>query len=461
MQAPLPIELSSSRRSVAALVGGIAFLNVLVLIGTAVARALRSQFGWKADLLLRQLDLSQENVFAAWYSSLLLLVAALLLFGCFVLDREQSRTRGARVLSYGWMLLALLFAGLSWDESGSLHERLGSVAAVRSLPGMSAFGGALHGWVALLALPIVVVGVLLLAFSFLRLRRNPVALTLFALGILLFLSVPLQEELEVRSWALGGRENRSVLWLLLEEGTEIFASLCLIASATLYSRMLVEQREMLPGRRAGHASFSLTRNGITKASAAFALGFAATGIGLPEVMNIEDGRGIPINWFPGVLSFFAAALSLYLAWRIRRGGAPAASALPFALLGVFCLVLSVDHGSNHLWTQRLAAEQPGRRMMLDTLWIAATWGIALAVALRPAVHGTRTWVAGWALLLSAAVLAFPDAAVVLAFAAHAVLLVTLVGPLGATLPQPGGERASPKGLFPDPAPKAKSARGAT
>ena len=68
--------------------------------------------------LLRTFNLDAEGTSAVWYSSLKLFLAAALAAGCWALARREGRS------AFGWLMVALIFLGLSVDESASLHEHL-------------------------------------------------------------------------------------------------------------------------------------------------------------------------------------------------------------------------------------------------------------------------------------------------------------------------------------------------
>src|SRR5690606_27821048 len=115
----------------------------------------------------------------------LLLSASLAMAACFVVDRRTSVAAGDRLVDYGWLACAAVFALLSLDEMGSLHERI-PLDAIPTVDG-------LQGWTAGLAVPIAAVAALLLAFAWLRLRRNVATAAFMILGVLLFVSIPIQE----------------------------------------------------------------------------------------------------------------------------------------------------------------------------------------------------------------------------------------------------------------------------
>jgi hypothetical protein len=85
-------------------------------------------------------DVNTEATVPTWYSAGLLLVVAAV---CGVLA-VVSMAAGARENRRRWVLLAVVFTGMSLDETVALHERLGS--GVEGL-GLGSAGVLRHSWV--------------------------------------------------------------------------------------------------------------------------------------------------------------------------------------------------------------------------------------------------------------------------------------------------------------------------
>jgi hypothetical protein len=75
--------------------------------------------------LLAQFDVDREHVPPALFSGLLLVVAAAL---AFLVARAALKDAGSR---HWWLLMALLFAWMSLDEVGALHEKLQDATGVK------------------------------------------------------------------------------------------------------------------------------------------------------------------------------------------------------------------------------------------------------------------------------------------------------------------------------------------
>lgn len=138
---------------------------------------------------------------------------------CYVVEVRAPASRRDRQLAWGWWVVAAAFTLLSLDELGSLHERVGEVSR------LNLFAGRLISWVGVLAFPIAAVALLLLLFAWTRMRRSPSAFFLFVLGVLLLLTVPLQEHAEFSIPRMAGKaaeqlpRRRPPGYLVLEEGT--------------------------------------------------------------------------------------------------------------------------------------------------------------------------------------------------------------------------------------------------
>lgn len=261
--------------------------------------------------VLVQFHLATENVLAAWYSSMLLLSVALAACLAYAVERRQNRTGVDRWLSAGWLLVAAAFAGLSLDEIGSFHERLGMVQRGAQ---------AARGWVYALIVPILLTAAFLLAFAWVRLRHARGALGLFVVGIGLFLSNPVLELIEM-SLLRGGARDLVVhnALLVIEEGiVELGGALCFLLAVLVYVRYAAGggPHEF----RIGH------RRGLPIVAAVGVL--LAAGVPFTHwfVRQLPPGdTGIPDNWFPAA-ALYGFAL-LHRTTQGRKGRPLAATAL--------------------------------------------------------------------------------------------------------------------------------------
>lgn len=418
------LRLPTSRRKITALICMLAGVNVLMLGITYLSHTVLLPLAGRIRFVGNQFSLSRENNFAAWYSSMLMLAVSLAMLGCFALDLRAIQSRRERLLGYGWLIGAILFAGLSLDELGSLHERVSGLGFMPALPN-------LYGWPKFLAIPITIVGLFILAFTWFRMRAKPAACVLMLAGLLLLVSVPFQEHIQEmqRSIYLStavGSPARPPSLILLEEGAEIFGALCFLASAIVYGTSLSHQDTQ--GSVVPEKVFRVRVGFVTTAVVVLGIGLLLVHFGLPHPS--WGWSGITANWFPAALAAVAALLSFRLASGPRPRDRVILATTALSLLGLVNLALSIDHGSAHRFTEELWSGDPTKRRILDALLVS---GILLSVGLFWIQTPSRVAggaVTAWALLLLVAFLDAGPPRAILAFGAYAILLVTLV----ATLP---------------------------
>lgn len=149
-------RVALSARAVLSVIAACAGAVVLLNIALGLQQAFSGGEPWAA---LSLFDLDAENTIAAWFSSVLLLVAAGLLS---LIGLTHTGARARRP----WLGLSVLFVVLSADEAAAMHERL--IEPLRGALGTA--GGAFHfAWVIPGIVFVAVVGALYLPF----LRRLP------------------------------------------------------------------------------------------------------------------------------------------------------------------------------------------------------------------------------------------------------------------------------------------------
>lgn len=332
-------------------------LNLIFTAGTALfinEWAHRDWHGprgqWLIDHVLVQFHLATENVVAAWYSSMLLLAVAVAALLAFAMETGT--------FSWGWLILAAAFAGLSLDELGSFHERLGMLKRA---------GGTAEGWVYVLAVPILAVGLFMAAFAWARLRKVRASVVLFAAGIALFVSDPIFELFEM-ALLRAGRGNDLVIHnalLVIEEGiVELGGALCFLLGVLIYVR-----RTAGDGPHAIEVPASAVMRWMVPA-ALLMTAAAPAAHWLVEHLPPAD-TGIPDNWFPAA-TLFAVAL---IAWGTRGRRARPLAAIALAVSAAFGAALYGYWG----WFQRIG--YPG--VALDTAATAVASILALRLATSP------------------------------------------------------------------------------
>ncbi len=412
--------------------------NLFFLGGTAYFTYLFRQLpadGWQTAPLfltsfLVQCNLADENVLAAWYSSMLLLFVAVFSLLCFAADIQRARSSFERFLSWGWVIFALLFWGLSLDEVGSLHEGIGLIPGLRSL------GSGSLGWTSVLILPICGVGLFMLIFGWVQLKRYPRALLFLTLGVILFLSVPLQEKIEMRvlaSLADIAPGQRPIWHILVEEGSEIFGSLSFFCAMAIYLSIAVKEN---PRRdQVGNLELPLVlKRRPLLAGAALFVGVSAISMFMlqwasPILSTGEEGvDGIPQNWFPSMLAALIALFCLQLSkteFALRR-------ALSLLTAGL-AIVLSAYWGSNWAGYTFQAPLSSAQFLIFQggPLSVAGFVVVFLLFAIKK--PWCRFGVHSWIVLLTIAMSAGMIYMAPLAFMAESCLLLALLGHVYASL----------------------------
>jgi hypothetical protein len=185
------------------------------------------------------------------------------------------------------------------------------------------------GWVYVLAVPILVVAALMVAFAWMRLRRAPAAFACIVGGVALFLSDPVLEIFEMSLLRRAGAGDMAVhdALLVIEEGlVELGGAVAFLAGVLLYVRRVDVAEDRVQSFRVGRTG----RAAVAIAGLAMS-GLAATSHWIVARMPRGD-TGIPENWFPAASLFVIAWWSSRVPH--RRGGAPIA-AVALALSAYF------------------------------------------------------------------------------------------------------------------------------
>ncbi|MDQ3556935.1 MAG: hypothetical protein M3409_09180 [Gemmatimonadota bacterium] len=379
-------------------------MNLLFLLGTYFDAAYQSSPSrdWRIGYLGGQLNLGGENVVAAWYSSVLLLGVALMAIATFFLDVRGSATPRDRRLAYGWWVIAALFAALSLDELGSLHERIGL------LPGFNAFEDHLTDWVGVFALPTAAVALFLALFAWARLRRSWGAVAFFCGGLLLFLTVPFQEQMEavLRESADPGLYRRTPFHLVLEEGAEITGSLCFMAAVAVYALAVARQSEGRKEREVELVWRPSLRQALALCAAMIGIllcVMVVLGVVMPA-LDQDERRGNPANWFPVVLSIVVGLTSVFI-W--SQGVSERAGRRRYAFIGLalFSLFFSMDRGANGFVTETLWRAKPDQQAWMDAALVACVLALAAGLWRQAVPLLARVGIVRWAVLLIAGLLA--------------------------------------------------------
>ena len=255
----------------------------------------------------RVLDLAQEGSMPTWYSSVQLLLAAIILGG---IATRKAALRDPHRLA--WAALAIGFALLSLDETASLHEESGLLLrGIVSRDGIFYFRWTV---IALACMPVLLV----VFWRFLGSLPRRTRLELIAAGAV-FLSGAVGLELVTGLLASQGGQ-RSVAYALFnagENGLELLGIAMLIGTLLRYERgdpasgsITLLLRGSSLARFLVAAVAALVCTGITLTV------LAAKGVELPSLasrsLDILQERNIP-TWFTSMLLAVCAGLCAVLA----------------------------------------------------------------------------------------------------------------------------------------------------
>jgi hypothetical protein len=371
-----------------------AMVNILFLLLSAFFAKFLSQFpgNWSAlppiKYLGIQFSLANENVVASWYSALLLLAVCLAALICFLIDQQRFIQTRSKILNYGWLLLSICFYLLSLDEISSIHERIGVLTTINPVG---------DWWVDILGIPILIIGFFMFLFGWVRLRKSGWTFVFFALGIFLFLSVPIQENI---TEALNKMPESGMIWgrpvyqLVFEEGAEIFGTLSFLIAVLLYIAAAVQPTQGI--------IISLKRTPLFSMILLFLGGTGFLMVLLVNTVPYFAGDfGLPDSWFPGILSLMIAVIAFISYHQPKRTSSP--RALLYILLTIFCIFLSFYFGGYVPYWLEAAAENGiefGFYFKLILAFITIVAGILLLIQM-PTNLGRLLTMAGTALLVFA------------------------------------------------------------
>ncbi len=355
-------------------------INILFLAGTWLhAEKVIFPDSVTAQWWLAQFNFGKENVLAAWYSSMLMFCIGLAAALCFWADMRRTENKAGRILNYGWLVMAGIFIVLSFDEMGSFHEMLSQTPLFKK-----AGGG--QGKLVFFAL-IGAVAIFMAVFFFTKFKTNKLALLLTIFGLLLFLSNPFQEKFEIESWRNSADPDswhRPFFFLLLEEGSEIFASFCFLFSFITYAINTGDDNKVLKLTSPAGKSFI-----VWPAALAAALGIIMLVV-RSNAWNLKgDDNGVPQDWPPAATAFTCFALSLYLFF--KKGFE--SNRFVYASIAIISLFTSAYFGSYMYgyW------EGPFEKMPFVLLGLVALCGLLAVIKLKDIF--AKLFFAGWVALV--------------------------------------------------------------
>jgi hypothetical protein len=287
-----------------------------------------------------------EMNYPTWWTAILLFAAALLFY-----ESAYTRQSSSRIAC---LMLTLLVAGLSYDEAGSIHERV-------SLLSEAWFDSA---WTGLL--PFALAGVLVLIYGISGIAHTDGgrrAALFIVSGFVMFALVVVQEYLEhhpsfpkfmLKTLGLTNAGSR-----LLEEVTEMIGAMLVLTGAALFRAGDVFS---------GHLGFILARpSKITSLKTMLLIGLAAHCViafyFLPDAEELTL-RGNPAGWYPTAVFFILFA---HAYWQFRSvSGTPDGTvaakenrklftALGWLRLSIFFILSSIGflHNFGHVFMDSL------------------------------------------------------------------------------------------------------------
>jgi hypothetical protein len=131
-------ELSLERTAIARTLAAVALVLVLLSVGGQISRYFLGHDHLMGAIVLFHLD--QEQNIPSFFSTLLLLIAALLLTVIAIFATKQKQSDASR-----WIVLAVGFLFMAYDEAFSVHEQL--ILTVRTLLGNWSHGLFYFAWV--------------------------------------------------------------------------------------------------------------------------------------------------------------------------------------------------------------------------------------------------------------------------------------------------------------------------
>lgn len=253
--------------------------NCLLVTITVITRHLL-HYPYIKTFIDRPFSLVHEMSFATWWSGACLLLVALMTF--------QLSASSKINLKIAWILLTVIFTGLSFDEIGSIHERM---QWIENWSGIKYFF--------VLITLIAASSIATLCFSSITRKTG---LLIFA-GFSFYAGVILLELLEqgaaLPSWAYGLRAGA-------EEGLELFGTFMILAGVILQRGPMNQSfLEIVPEPKKMRGLIPVVLAGLIL--------HLVLCIVLPIRVDLSS-QGNPLVWFPMVV-FVLMACQAFWSWR--------------------------------------------------------------------------------------------------------------------------------------------------
>jgi hypothetical protein len=387
-------------RSIRVFYTSVLIIDLLLILTYLVLRS-QPELPWILHIIKNQVDLTRENAAGVWYSGIILLFTGMAALVCFKMDsRGSAQEKFHSVLRFGWLAIAGAFVSFSFDEMGSIHERLDKIFPQT----VFSYTGGETGWVTVLWPVIAIVFGYFMCFFWFHLSKHRLSQMLALIGGSLLIAVPVQEKLEHLIAATGAK--RGIYLGALEEGSEIFGTTLILVAflefALFRSRREFGNKQAAPLDRS-RASLTIDFDQQFIRYFYFLMTVMATAsllTALYFVPRLEDlgHRGNPSAWFPTVTLFVAAALALvnFSLTAPARGVKTSFPRWIWAVLAAGSLWVSIDYqaGLTKLAVMQLAyiaGDFDFAHWAKAGMWLLLTVGaVAAAVGVGClAANGTR------------------------------------------------------------------------
>lgn len=226
----------------------LAIIGLLVLLSTAsvIADSLAGHDSVIAHKLTKLFYVDLEENVPSFFSTLLLAASSAVLFVVAFLKRRDKDRYAAE-----WMILAVGFLAMSFDEMVAVHERL--IEPVRELLGDGRLGIFYFAWVIPMGLLVLILGVLLFGFWWNLPIRTRIA---FFVAGAIFLSGSIGFELleSIQTEKFGMESPGYVAMVTIEEAMEMVGVAFFIKSIIVYAYQTYGEVELKVFRPAAESS---------------------------------------------------------------------------------------------------------------------------------------------------------------------------------------------------------------
>lgn len=327
--------------------------------------------GGDSKIIFALFNIAGENTISTWCASMIFMLTGLINLLLFFYIRKLTLSKAQRKTVWGWFLISIFFIGLSADEMGSIHERLGMLFNSNNV--MLQYGSLFKVGLILAG----IVGLYMIWFFVQHFKSYLLALLFFGAGILGITSVVLFEEGWDNKMDLlieTATELQQIIQIsILEEGLELLSSWFFLIGCLLVLFKIGEDKQVIE-RSANKVISIRVQPGVLIGSTFFLIAVVAFGVGIIAPIlefGIEGGdTGITRNWFPSALAFSAAILA-WIKWNTYNEDKRYRYLI---LLGIL-LALSIYHGAYFRYWLSILESLPVSVLLLYHITILIGIGI--------------------------------------------------------------------------------------